>query len=94
MHKAEIKKGPYGTSWEVFVSKLNVAYGKARNVDKTSTINPKGIPTVIPIKKESLMSPPPSASLLNKIFPKNATASMNTNRMTPATKEDTAVSKL
>ena len=40
IHNADIINGPNGTSLEVFVNKLNVAYGKARKVDRINTINP------------------------------------------------------
>ena len=46
MHKAPIRNGPYGTSLCSEWNKLNVAYGKARNVDRTKAMKACGIPRI------------------------------------------------
>lgn len=66
-----------------FISRDAKAYGRATKVDKTKAVNPRLKFKTRPIIKDSLMSPPPKASFLNKSLPISNIKSITKNKAIP-----------
>ena len=90
IHKEDTKNGPKGTTCPSFKNKLTMAYGSARNVEKTKDNIAILYPRVSPIKKDNLISPPPSDSFLKAIFPSLPMIKTVKKLRNPASKEEKA----
>lgn len=91
IQRADTKNGPKGTSWSRLKNKQANAYGRAKNEESIKDATDSGIPKVRPKMKDSLISPPPKDSFLNKKLPNLPIRNMIEKEINPFNKPSKAM---